>query len=454
MTDYHFRHLRRIQMASKFYSLNDISVILGAKYPFTSLVMDETSYKVVPLAQMRHIWDFLGETVTDLVVKGLTDLEIYRILESFPLLKSLEMYGFNFTWLEEDIVPVLPHVEHLKVSNFYLVHKVDSLFGKLPKLKTVDYDIYTPGDVVGEQMVECFEKYPTYMKTLRWYENSKVFDKIREKLLKLETHNINRFFYYTDSDFKYLAKVLEAYPRIREINVTSTVIPSSDFSRITALDLKISTCTEFSLKPLSSLSHLKEFHFKALDVRCPIGHDIIASPKLKILHLNLTKCECAECFHTLAQSFPNLETFHLHQKETTIPRIRLSSILQHWPRLNKSIFNNKRCPTTIEPFEILSFPTQTHQNLKYLSVADDLDQYNNIHEFVPNLISLHFYINSTSQPLDVITANILPRLPELTHVLINFDESSTYQMTEEQNRVGFDNIIKFARKCEVRQCLV
>ncbi|XP_063698582.1 uncharacterized protein LOC134829446 [Culicoides brevitarsis] len=448
MTDYHFRHLRQLNLVSKLFTLEQISVILTSKYRFTHLVMDEISYKTVPLAQMRPIWDFLGETVTDLVVKGLTDLEIYRVLESFPLLKSLDMYGFYFTWLAEDVIPVLPHVEHLKVSNFFLVNNVDGLFEKLPSLKTIDYDIYNTDDPPGDEMVNCFEKYPMFLKTLRWYDNNKNFDKIREKFLAMPDHNIERFYYYTSDDFRYLGRVLGTFPKISDVNVTCNVIPSCEFFRITALDVKVKNLANFSLKPLAALTNLAEFHFKASNIPCPMGHEAILHEKLKIFHLNLGKCECSECFVTLTKSFPALEIFHLVLKEKTIPKIRLTSLLQHWPKLYKTVFNNRHASTVIEPFVGLTFPSSPHETLKFISITDDIEPYNNIHEFAPNLLSLHFHINSRSAPLDTITGEILPKLPHLKYVLMSFDESSTYQMTEEQNRAAFEDVIQYSTKVE------
>uniref|UniRef100_A0A336LN24 CSON014775 protein n=1 Tax=Culicoides sonorensis TaxID=179676 RepID=A0A336LN24_CULSO len=446
MTDYHFKHLRCLQLVSKVFTLEEISTILQSKYRFTSIVMDEQSYKVVPFHRMEHIWNFLGESVIDIKIKGLTDLDIYRLLKSFPLLKSLEMYGFNFTWVQDDIVPVFPHVEHLKVSNFFLVNDVQSLFGKLPKLKTVDYDIFNAGEAdEGKPMVECFQKYPKFLKTLHWYDKSKEFDKIREDLLKLKNHNIDRLYYITDTDFKFLSKILEAQPRISQINVRSNAIP--DLTRITSLDLSINSDSQFSLKPLAALTNLKKLYYKTVAL-CPIGHESFENDSVTDMQITMTGCECLKCIVVLLESFKGVENFHFIQKETSIPRDRLVYFMDHWPNLKKLIFNNRRCSEEIPGFELFPYSDENFPGMKYLSISEDIELYDNIHQRIPNLISLHFYINSESKSLDVITESVLPYLPELQHVLINFDETSAYHMTEEQNRKGFENVIKYSRKVE------
>lgn len=401
-----------------------------------------------------------------------TECHGYAVLRLFPQLKELEFKQdvslrrgcFN-----------LPNLENIKFHDFRILYrlnfKIDELIAACPKLKSIDYEICR--GLVAVPQIRSFKKYPTLFKVLHWFDGVEEYNDFRDTFLQMENIKIERFYYYSRTEFAFISRVLEAHPQIKEVEVIigmdgaippdwdggpmniiggSRVLPPPMLhNKITSFKTVIFDDEPFSFSPFTSFTSLKKLDVKIFESFCPFGHEIIPNASVKEIFFNFMNFDCERCRDTLSKSFPNVEIVSLSFGGVSVVAINLLKLIQNWTKLkelrfHRSIFYGRECKSLItEPFL-----GELHPSLKHLEVTSDIHDFNEILMYVPKLEVLKYVFDIKYKFGEL--SEYLQFLPELKYLLIRVDlpEGAKYNhLTAEEIQKLLTAISEHCKKLKV-----
>lgn len=468
MTDFKFRKDRKLFLSncSIHPSYPPAVVFLNSQFPYETLTISKSALKWLSYdTDALPFFEFLGESVTKLrLVDFGVDKETCQVFKAFPLLERLRMDGYETFFkvkdlMEVDCLDLFPSLKSLKVRNLLSIDRLFDLMKVVPKLKSLNFqDFDNLESRHYRNMIKFNKEHPGLLQTIYvpmfqekrddGVQKSEIIDCVKSN------SSIRRVIHKLQAQGRLtgLQDVIREQSSIKEIFLYCVEPPPVTMSNLTVLEMKLSSDVVQDMSTLEPLINLKSLVLDVKEARCCFGHQPLSLPRLKIFKLSVWNSNCTECYLAISGSFPHLREFHLLTLSNMTPRGQIQYFFGSWAFLTKLSIRHSTNSVGIPLVNELTKLIVCHK-LTHLALGNNIvingDAIKKLCGVCPNLVTLKFYMESTSPPINRIIEGLLTALPGLTTLLIHPSEVSFYSVTEEEASQLFGIIIKHGKKLRV-----
>lgn len=323
--------------------------------PYTVLLKSQRIYKFIwfheikipPGKKLEKLWRKLGEHVTKIQVSS-CNVPDEAFWKMFPELEHLVLDGA----IDGHYFDVLPH--SLKKISLYCISPVEELLTTLDEkyLMRRSSDVILDFDRIDNYSlsIDFIRKYSNNIESLKIYGSELLefpdtkFSSLKTLILELEDVD-------EGEQRKILDNLEEKFPKLATLDLRlANNLPHKDWKYLEHIEIIDPSSVEISR--LGQFKNVESFCVES-ETRCFFTHEPILNKKIKdvqifsVRNVNL----CLECFKTMTESLPNLETLHSASFNTSThmailainsPKLNIFSVNQmlSYDRLSFGNFTN------------------------------------------------------------------------------------------------------------------
>lgn len=435
MTSSKFHINRHLYLKHCFIESNrpPMSVIMSAKFPYEIVsVMNRNEIIYNKFKDLKMFWQFLGMTLTELIVEDL-DYSCFELLTEMENLQKLKYRNFlSLIGNLEIMTQTGKKLTQIRILNFgkidlkVLGENIQVIRHVMPNIEEMTAELL----FVNEE--GTLDQYLSFFMSLNLFlaDIPGINVVLKKDVLKYQDTNINVIDFHAFHDFNLLKNALEIHPKIREVHLACKIVPGECFSKITKLLLSLNKFT--CLDQLSNLSNLKSLELDCKYQGCSFGHNSLKTlEKLENVIVRWKECKCQDCFLALANSFPNVKNFEISHHQGDIDQWIIQLFFRNWKFLEK--LKIASMPASYTLADALPFTETARPHLRHFHLGSAIqltvDSFCKLLCICPELHTLSLVFERVDLTLLQMLQIIIPQFRNLNFLHIYSNPNSTVLST-------------------------
>lgn len=406
-----------------------MSLILNAKfsYEIVSVVNNNREMFYNKFKDLKVFWQYLGLTLVELTVDEL-DYSCFELLTEMSSLKTLKYRNFlSLVRNLEIMIQTGKSLRQIKTLRFgkidlkVLGDNIEVIRKIMPGLREMSAElIFFNEEGTLQQYSSFFMNLNLFMADIHG-----INEVLKKDVLEYTGPDIKVLDFHATQDLNLLKTALDIHPKISEVHLACKIVPQGHFTKITKLLLSLNQFT--CLDQLDDLVNLKSLELDCKYQGCSFGHNPIKLNALESLVVRWKECKCQDCFHTLANSFPNLKRLEISHHQGDIDQWIIQLFFRNWKLLEKLKIASMPCTFTLA--DALPYTESARSHLRHFHLGSAIqltvDSFCKLLCLCPELHTLSFVFEGVDVTLHQILQIILPQFRNLNFLHIYSNPNST-----------------------------